>query len=408
MSEREDMPLRHVVLPLAIAQIIVWAAMFYSFPALLLEWERDLGWTKTELSGAFTLALVVSAILAPVVGRLIDHGYARYVFTGCALLGAAMLAALSAVTTPWQFYLAWAGLGVAMAGTLYEACFAVVTRALGSAAKRAITLITLLGGFAGTVSFPSAYVLIGFVGWRGAVLTFAGAVALVAVPLIWRGVQVAERESDSEAQSASPTASDAARILRRGTFWLLAIAFSMIALQHGILLTHLLPLLDSRGFHAETAVLAASMIGPMQVVGRLALVAIGHRGSNMVIAFACFAALGVASIALLETRVIPMLLVAFVLFQGSGYGLTSIVRPVVTADLLGRRNFGVISGFIATPFFLATAAAPTVAAFVWERGGYDRVILFALGAAGIGLLALLLAAWSNAVRARRQSSEDST
>jgi len=381
--------------------------MFYSFPAMLLEWERDLDWSKTELSGAFTLALVVSAVLAPVVGRLIDHGLARYVFTGCALLGAAMLVLLSMVTVPWQFYLVWAGLGVAMAGTLYEACFTVVTRALGADAKRAITLITLLGGFAGTVSFPSAYVLIGFIGWRGAVLTFAAAVAFVAVPLIWRGVLAAERTRDTDVHSASPSASEAIRILKNATFWLLAASFSMIALQHGILLTHLLPLLDSRGFHAETAVLAASMIGPMQVVGRLALVAIGHRGSNMVIAVACFAAMGVATVSLLETSVIPMLLVAFVLFQGAGYGLTSIVRPVVTADLLGRKNFGVISGFMATPFFLATAAAPTVAAFVWERGGYDRVILFALSAAGIGLIALLLAAWLNAGR-KGDSTEGST
>ena len=407
MSEPQDEPLRGVVLPLAIAQIIVWAAMFYSFPALLLEWERDLGWTKTELSGAFTLALVLSAILAPVVGRFIDHGLARYVFTGCGLLGAAMLVLLSAVSAPWQFYLVWAGLGVAMAGCLYEACFAVVTRAMGSTAKRAITLITLLGGFAGTVSFPSAYVLIGFVGWRGAALTFAAAVAFVAVPLIWKGVLAAERGRDIEVHSASPSASDAMRILKRATFWLLAVSFSMIALQHGILLTHLLPLLDSRGFHAETAVLAASMIGPMQVVGRLALVAIGHRGSNMVVAVACFIAIGIASIALLETRVIPMLLVAFVLFQGSGYGVTSIVRPVVTADLLGRRNFGIISGFIATPFYLATAAAPTIAAFVWERGGYDRVILFALSAAGVGLVALLMAAWLHKGGARN-SQGDST
>ena len=92
-------PLRHVVWPLAVAQVVVWAAMFYSFPALILEWERDMGWSKTALSGALTLSLVLSAVLAPVVGRLIDHGYARVVFPGCALLGAACLLLLSGVST---------------------------------------------------------------------------------------------------------------------------------------------------------------------------------------------------------------------------------------------------------------------------------------------------------------------
>ena len=65
---------RRVVWPLAIAETIIWATLYYLFPALLLEWEQDLGWSKTELAGAFTMALVVTALLAPFVGRLIDHG----------------------------------------------------------------------------------------------------------------------------------------------------------------------------------------------------------------------------------------------------------------------------------------------------------------------------------------------
>ncbi len=129
-------PFRQIVWPLAIAETIVWAAMFYSFPALILVWERDLGWSKTELSGALTLSLVAAAVLAPVVGRLIDHGLGRFVFTGCALLGAVLLALLSRVTELWQFYLIWFGLGVAMSGALYEACFAVLTtRAVVSSVK---------------------------------------------------------------------------------------------------------------------------------------------------------------------------------------------------------------------------------------------------------------------------------
>jgi MFS family permease len=391
MSSSDIKPFRHIVWPLAIAETIVWAAMFYSFPALILVWERDLGWSKTELSGALTISLVLSAVLAPVVGRLIDHGIGRYVFTGCALLGAVLLALLSKVTSLWQFYAIWLGLGVAMAGALYEACFAVLTRAMGAGAKRAITLVTLIAGFAGTVSFPSAYILVEFVGWRGAVLTFAGAVALIAAPLIWRGCRLAEESHDAKAHPASLKTREALRVLRRVTFWLLAISFAMIALEHGMLLTHLLPLLDERGIHGETAILAASMIGPMQVAGRLAMIATERHVSMLGIAAVSYVSLGIAGVSLLSTSVIPALLVGFVLFQGAGYGVTSIVRPVVTADLLGRTNFGVISGLLALPFITATAAAPTIAAFVWQRGGYDRVIELAIGAACIGLTALLTA-----------------
>ena len=59
---------------LAIAETLVWAGMFYSFPALILQWENDLGWSKTEISATFTTALIVSALTAPLAGRLIDLG----------------------------------------------------------------------------------------------------------------------------------------------------------------------------------------------------------------------------------------------------------------------------------------------------------------------------------------------
>ena len=124
-------PFRRIVWPLAIAQIFMWAAMYYLFPALLLEWERELGWSKTELSGAFTMALVVSAALAPVVGRIIDRGFGSRIFIGSAVLGSLLLVLLSMVTKLWQFYTVWILIGMAMSGGLYEACFAILTRVMG-------------------------------------------------------------------------------------------------------------------------------------------------------------------------------------------------------------------------------------------------------------------------------------
>lgn len=391
----EPHPFRRIVLPLAVAETVVWAAMYYAFPALLPEWERDTGWSKTELSAAFTFALVVAAALAPVAGRLIDHGYGRQVFAGGAALGAVMLALLSQVTALWQFYCLWIGLGVAMSSTLYEACFAVLTRTMGTQAKRAITLVTLVAGFAGTVSFPSAHVLVGVVGWRGTVLVFAGAIVVVALPLIWIGCREAERHGAETAPTASRSASQAMWVMKTLPFWLLAASFAMIALDHGMLVAHLLPILDDRGVHAEAAVLAASMIGPMQVAGRLAMMAAERHVSTIAIAMGCYIAMGLAAGLLLGTSLVPSLVVGFVIFQGAGVGVTSIIRPVIVAKLLGRRDFGVISGMLAVPFMGGYAASPMVAALVWESGGYQLVLLLAISASVLGLLALL-AAWRSA------------
>ena len=383
---------RRIVWPLAIAETIVWAGMFYVFPALLPAWEQDLGWSKTELAGAFTAAVVISAVLAPVNGRLIDRGYGRHAFAGGAVLGAVMLVLLSQVTGPWQFYAVWIGIGVAMSSTLYEACFAMLIHSMGPGARRAIILVTLVAGFAGTVSFPSAHILTGLIGWRGTVVVFAGAILLIAVPLIWRACRLAEAQAETHALAASPSVRHALSVVRSPTFWLLAIALAAFAMDHGMMIFHILPILADRGVPSDSAVLAASMIGPMQVAGRLAMMAAERHVSTRLISLGCLAAVAISALSLLGASAVPGLIVVFVIFQGAGAGVESIIKPVVTAELLGRRNFGVVSGMLAVAVVGGFALGPTVGALVWQAGGYDLVILTALAIIAVGLAALA-AAW---------------
>ena len=385
-------PFRRIVWPLAIAQIFMWAAMYYLFPALLLVWERELGWSKTELSGAFTIALVVSAVLAPGVGRIIDRGFGSRIFTGSAILGSLFLVLLSMVTKLWQFYAVWIAIGVAMSGGLYEACFAILTRVMGTRSKQAITLVTLIAGFAGTLAFPGTHALVGVFGWRLAVLTFAAAMLLIATPLIWFGCRFSERHGETHTEIPGHEAPKTLGVFRSARFWLLAVAYTAIAFDHGVLLTHLLPLLNDRGIQSQTAVLAASMIGPMQVAGRLAMIAVGNRMSTLGIFIVAYISMAIAALSLLGSGTVPLFLAIFILLQGAGFGVMSIMRPVMTAELFGRNNFGLISGFLAVPYLGAAAAAPTIAALIYWVGGYDLVILFAGGAAGLGLVSLLAAA----------------
>ncbi len=346
-----------------------------------------MGWSKAELAGAFTAALVVSAICAPVVGRLVDRGYARAVFVGCAFIGGIFLIALSFVTELWQFYVAWLGIGIAMSGSLYEACFAIVTRSVGEKNKQAITLITLIGGLAGTISFPSAHSMISVIGWQGAVQVFAAASLCVAVPFIWFGCSHANAYAQTLEPAVEKLSSPAPHVAVNPVFWLLALAFTSIAIEHGMVLTHLLPIMADRGITADTAVLAASMIGPMQVSGRLAMMAAERHVSMFGIAVGCFLAIGTAAICLLNASAITALIVSFVILHGAGYGVTSIMRPVMTAAFLGKQSFGVVSGMLAVPFMLGYAIAPTLAALIWKTGGYDLVLKTAIAISCLGVLA---------------------
>lgn len=123
----------------------------------------------------------------------------------------------------------------------------------------------------------------------------------------------------------------------------------------------------------------------MQVAGRLAMLAVEKYVSTFWIALTCFLAMSGAATALLCSQVVPLLLPLFVVLQGAGIGISSILRPVMTAELLGRAHFGIISGFLAIPSILAAALAPTLAALVWGIGGYEMVILMAIVTTVIGL-----------------------
>jgi MFS family permease len=378
---------------LATGETLVWASIYYAFPALLPHWERSLGWSKATLTGAFTVALLISAVCAPLVGRLIDRGHGAAVLSGSALAGGLLMGALTQVEQIWQFYLLWSAMGVVMSGALYEACFAHLTHVFGAQAKRSITSVALVAGFAGTVAFPAAHFLAEAFGWRGAVLGFAVGAGALASPLLWLGAQLGPGQAAVlDLRRAGQPSEPLARALRTPVFWLLAASFAMIALDHGILITHLLPLLAERGVESGTAVLAASLIGPMQVVGRIVMLSVESRVSIGAVCAASHVFVALAAGALFGVYWLPLLVFAFVLFQGSGYGVTSIVRPLVTAEFLGREGFGAISGAQATAVMSAFAIAPTIASLLWEVGDYDLVIGACLVFSGCGFACFLAAA----------------
>ncbi len=382
---------RAPVVGLAVGQILVWSAFYYFFPALLLRWERDLGWSKAALTGAFSLAVLASALSAPFFGRLIDRGHGRALLSLSALGGGLTVSALALVDSLPVFYALWLLIGVAMGGSLYEPCFAYVTKVCGLEARGAITLITLIAGFAGTVTFPSAN-LLAAIDWRLAAVVFGSVAVVVATPLIWwsggRLEQLHHR--DLPFAEVQPSGKDPAvvEILRQPAFWFLGLAFALVGLDHAMLLNHLLSLLDGRGLSAASAVLLASLIGPMQVAGRFALLLAGRRGRTLPVTYACLLAMLGAAVVLSVSGASFLLLLVFVALQGSGMGISSIMKPVVTAELLGRRGFGLISGLMAVLFLSAFAAAPFVGSLIWEAGGYRLVQISAIAIAAAAVAGL--------------------
>ncbi|MEL6766052.1 MAG: MFS transporter [Pseudomonadota bacterium] len=421
------------ILFLAIGQTITWAGVFYLFAALLPRWEVAEGWSRTGLSACFAAAIAVSALASPAAGRLIDRGHGPALLTGSTLLGALTIGLLPLAPLSGSglagFAVLWLVAGLAMAGALYEPCFALITRCLRDGARRAITTVTLVAGFAGTLSFPAGHFIAEAAGWQAATTAAALAVALVAAPLTWLGTRhietVCKAEKDAAEASERPTSPASAPPSAPSTgkpgflsgwqrrfaagrwgdpvFALLAVGLATIALCHGAVIAHILPLLSERGVSEASAVFAASCIGPMQVAGRVAMRLAEAYVTPHWVTCAGFIAMLVAAISLLAASLnaaaAVIFLGAFVLLQGSGYGVMSVMRPVRTRELLGERNFGAISGALALPYLLAAAAAPFAGALLWSVGGYDLMLAAVALCLAAGLALYLRASGTDRTKA---------
>ena len=387
---------------LAAGETIVWACLFYIFAALLLTWEQTLGWPKTDLTLGLTLAILAAAVASPIAGRVIDAGHGKLALGGGALVGAIALVWLSQTDTVIPYLIAWTIMGAAQGFCLYEPCFSVVTRAKGANARPAIIRITLVAGFASTFSFLSAAALVEIVDWRTTALIFAGVTAFAAAPMLYFGTILLEGAAGEAAKPAPKEENRAALIaaLKKPQFWMICAAFPIMALNHGILLNHIMPLLTELSIPQTTAVLVASTIGPMQVAGRVVLTIIERRVTSLQAATFAFAGVVVASCLLMFAGVSPWFAFAFAVFQGGSYGLTSIVKPAITADFLGRTGFGAIAGWLALPYLACFAFAPHIGSLVWEAGGYDLVIPVTAGMAAAGVLCMIGLAASGRSKAR--------
>jgi len=373
---------------LAAGETIVWTGLFYIFPALLLRWETAFEWSKVELTGAITIALIVSAIFSPLFGKWIDRGFGPLQMGAGAAVGGLTLCLLVAVTELWQFYAVWIVIGICFTACLYEPCFALLTRAFGKDAKRSIIVVTLVAGFASTISFPAAHHIANFWGWKTVVLVFGLAVICVGVPLLYVGARAVESYGIKNRTGNTEVSIDKNRsvYLRDPLFLYLAISFALLALVHGATLHHLLHILGDRNLTLGSSVLVASLIGPMQVFGRLIITAFQAKLQHKWIAYGCFVLMGSAMVLLYLSNVGLGIAVCFAVVFGSGYGMVSIIRPVIARDLLGDESFGAKSGLLAFFYLLGSAAAPYAGSLVWSAGGYDLLIAVLWVLAFVGLL----------------------
>ena len=373
-----NVPARHwVVVRLGTAQTLAWASSYY-LPALLAQpMARDLGVGTSSIFAAFSLALVVSALLGPLAGHAIDRHGGRPVLLGTNLLFAAGLGALALAQGPVGLFAAWALIGIAMGSGLYEAAFATLVRLYGQGARGAITGITLVAGFASTVGWPLTAWMEATWDWRGACAGWAALHLLLGLPLnAWLPRARLRPAPPAPAPPDLATPPEAPVPHARRTALLLSFVFAATWFTSTAMAAHLPRLLQAQGLPLQAAVAAAALVGPAQVAARLLEFGLLRRMHPL--ASARLAALAHPTGALLLAWAGGAGSVAFTLLHGAGNGILTIAKGTLPLVLFGSLGYGLRQGMLMVPARVAQAFAPLLFGLLLDHWGTASVAATAL------------------------------
>ena len=356
--------------------------------------EADLGWSRVEITGAFSVGMGVAALAALPVGRWIDRHGARALMTAGSCLGTALLLVWSRVESLPALYAVWCLMGLALAATLYEPAFAAVVGWFATRGRdKALLTVTLAGALASTIFMPLEAWLVGRLGWRGALVALAVTLAVITIPLHAFLLRPAPRRAPptpgDERREARVPGLTLGASARMAVFWVLAAAFFVGGFTTNTVTVHLIPYLSDRGYSPTVAAVMIGWMGAMQLPARLLFAPIaarfGHRAVTGVIFFAQAASLAQLALAKELPTLVPM-----VVMLGAANGMATLARATTIAEIFGPRHYGSISGAIALGANGARALAPVGAALLMVAlGGYERVfwlLATSLVVAGLGVI----------------------
>ncbi|HEY1295693.1 MAG TPA: MFS transporter [Chloroflexota bacterium] len=388
-----------LVATLGVTETISWGVLYYAFTVYLSPMGDDLGWSRGQITGAFSLAVLLSGLAAIPVGRWLDRHGPRLLMSVGSIVATLLVIGWSRVSNLPQMYLVWAAIGLTMSATLYDPAFATASRWFERRRVQALTMITLMAGFASTIFVPLAGALVQTQGWRQSLLTLAfilGVGTIIPHLVLLRSTPEdlglhPDGASSSERPARRPSHTDmpVGQAIRHASFRWLTAAFWLATIATAAVGIHLLPYLQDRGYDPTFAAAVVGALGAMQVIARLTLTPFGNRISPRTLGIGVLALQPIALVVLLLVRSTAGLFL-FVLLFGAQRGLSTLVRPTLVADLYGVVRFASIAGVLQFSLAFAQSVAPFGAGAAYDAvGSYDPVFWGLAIVSAVSVLALL-------------------
>jgi MFS family permease len=401
-----------VVVGIAFVTMAIAVTARTAFSLLLPPLIAEFGWDRGLAAGAFSFGFLVSAVLSPIVGRVMDRRGPRIVIeTGVVLVSGGLFLA-TAIANPWQFYLT---LGVAVGAGANFMTFTAHSQFLPNwfVRRRALAISVAFSGVGvgAIVLLPWLQTIIERDGWRSSCWVMGLLVLLVLGPL---NLLTRHRPQDlgllpdGDSRAAAATRAGAnvvdsawvtvdwtlARAVRTARFWWLAVGFCCALFAWYAVQVHQTKYLVEVGFSPITAAWALGMVSMVAIPGQIGLGALSDRiGREWIWTAGCAGfAICYAALIALEGTPSPLLLWLMVISQGSlGYALTSVMGPIV-AEIFEGPHFGAIFGVLMVAMIAGGAVGPWLTGAIHDAtGSYRLAFLLAIGLCGASAIAIWMA-----------------
>ena len=349
----------------------------FTMGLMLKPMADDLNWTRATLSLTVTLFMVVSAVVLPVIGRLVDRYRIRTVLLASVLLSSASVALMSVIQTPVQavvlygvlFALATAGTSIAPIGVMISRWFP--TR-LGLANSIAISgmgagqlvIILLL-----TAQLES-------IGWRGAFLVLAAFGLLLVVPLTLLSIPepaLPGAETPDAPLGSAKSELKASDLLRDSKLWCLLVIYAMCGFQDFFVATHVVAFARDQGMGAVMSGNLFAFMGLVGLAGVLMTGFVSDRFGPMLPTLICFA-IRIVLFGLVTVTTSIVAIIGFALVYGFTFWITAPLTIVFVRKYFGTAHLGMLTGIVAMVHHGAGGLGAYAGGIVYDVFGSYQVI----------------------------------
>ena len=367
--------------------MIAWG-LLYSYGIFFEDLSKEFGWSRTMVSGAYSVFMVLHCALYPVVGMLNDKYGPRKSSLLCVILMSSGFALMSYINAPWQLYALYGvviGSGISF---VYIPITSTVTHWFEKRRGIALGIVTAGVGMGTMTLLPFSQFLISNFGWRSSYLIIAIFPLIIILPvsrllrlnpsekglLPYGAGEIASKRTDTSlASTRNFTIREA---VKERNFWILFTigAFSFLAVQ--LIMVHLKTNITDVGISPMTAATILGTVGGASLIGRIAVGGASDRIGRKQAYFIALLLMTIMMVWLLEARQ-PWQFFVFSAIFGFGYGGCVPLPAAMIGDWFGAESHGRILGVLSLSGMVA-GIGPIIAGYIYDvKGSYNLAFIIA-------------------------------